>query len=128
MAPENGFMTAAETHQEWADAETALRARPRSAEEIAGDLTPAEEADIAAQDERLAVASAATSAAHRAVAAAEETADWRSPNGRERERHEEAVRALTRIARAEEDVLGERNRLHTRIGEARQARRQEAAR
>jgi len=126
--PENGFMTAAETRQEMVDMEAELRARPRSAEEIAGDLTPAEEAAIAAMDDRLAAASAATAAAHRAVAAAEETADWRSPNGRERERHEEAERALTRIASAEEDVLGERNRLHTRIGEARQARRQEAAR
>jgi hypothetical protein len=126
--PENGFMTAAETRQEMVDMEAELRARPRSAEEIAGDLTPSEEAAIAAMDDRLAAASAATAAAHRAVAAAEETADWRSPNGRERERHEEAERALTRIASAEEDVLGERNRLHTRIGEARQARRQEAAR
>jgi hypothetical protein len=126
--PENGFMSPAETHKEWADAEAALRARPRSAEEIAGDLTPTEEAEIIALDDRLAVASAATAAAHRAVAAAEETADWRSPNGRERKRHEDAVRALTRATSDEEDALGERNRLHTRIGEASQARRQEAAR
>jgi len=126
--PENGFMTAAETRQEWVAAEAALHARPRSAEEIAGDLTPAEEAEIAAMDAQLAAASAATAAASRAVAAAEEVPGWRSPNGRERERHEEAERALPRVARAEEDVLGERNRLHARIGEARQARRQEAAR
>jgi hypothetical protein len=126
--PENGFMTAAENHQEMVDMEAALHARPRSAEEVAGDLTPDEEKAVAAMDGRLAAASAATSAAHRAVAAAEETADWRGPNGRERERHEEAERALTRIASAEQDVLGERNRLHARIGGARQARRQEAAR
>jgi hypothetical protein len=122
----NGFWTKEEQRAEMVSVEAALRARPRSAEEIAGDLTPDEEKAVAAMDDRLAAASAATSAAHRGVVAAEETADWRSPNGRELERHEEAVRALTRIARAEEDVLGEWNRLHTRIGEARQARRQGA--
>jgi chromosome segregation ATPase len=126
--PENGFMTAAETHKEWVDAEAELRARLRSAEEIAGDLTPSEEAAIAAMEKQLAAAADATNAARRALAAAQDAVPvWRKPIGREQATIDEAERALPRIARAEEDVLGERNRLHTRIGEARQARRQAAA-
>ena len=125
--PENGFMTAAETRQEWVVAEAALHARPRSAEEIAGDLSPEETAEIDAMEKQLASAADATNAARRALAAAQDAVPgWRKAIGREQATIDEAERALPRVARAEEDVLGERNRLHARIGEARQARRQAA--
>jgi predicted nucleic acid-binding Zn-ribbon protein len=129
MPDANGFWTPAEQRAEMVDAEAALHARPRSAEEVAGDLNPEETVEIEAMEKQLAAAAAATNAARRALAAAQDAVpDWRKPIGREQSTIDEAERALPRIARAEEDVLGERNRLHTRIGEARQARRQEAAR
>ena len=128
MPDANGFWTPAEQRAEMISAEAALLAR-RSAEEIAGDLTPAEEAEIAAMEKQLAAAADASNAARRALAAAQDAVPgWRKPIGREQATIDEAERALPRVARAEEDVLGERNRLHARIGEARQARRQEAAR
>jgi hypothetical protein len=128
MPDANGFWTPAEQRAEMVSAEAALLAR-RDPEQLAGEPTPEEAAEIAAMDDRLAAAADASNAARRALAAAQDAVPgWRKPIGREQATIDEAERALPRVARAEEDVLGERNRLHTRIGEARQARRQEAAR
>jgi hypothetical protein len=129
MSPDaNGFWTEAERRAEMVSAEAALLAR-RAPEELAGELTPEETAEIDAMEKQLAAAADATNAARRALAAAQDAVPgWRKAIGREQATLEDAERALPRAARAEEDVLGERNRLHERIGAARQARRQEAAR
>ena len=124
--PENGILTAVE-RQKWLAAEAALRARPRSAEEIAGDLTPAEEAEIIAQDERLAAACAATRAAQQALTAARGPGIL-TPHGPVFVGGTEVRKALAAATTAEETALVERVRLHTRLGTGRQARRQEAAR
>jgi hypothetical protein len=125
--PENGLTRAAERRQEFVDAEAALRARPRSAEEIAGDLTPAEEAEIIAHDERLAAAKVATQAVQQALTAA------RGPgiltlSGAVVAAGAKDRQALAAATTAEETALVNRVRLHEQIGAARQARRQEAAR
>ena len=126
--PENGILTAVE-RQEWVDAEAALRARPRSAEEIAGDLTPAEEAEIIAHDERLAAAKVATQAVQQALIAARGPRILTRDSGAVAARQErQAMTALAAATTAEETALVERVRLHTRLGTGRQARRQEAAR
>ena len=124
--PENGMLTAVE-RQEWVDAEAALRARPRSAEEIAGDLTPAEEAEIIAHDERLAAAKVATQAVHQALTAARGPGIL-TPHGPVFVGGTEVRKALAAATTAEETALVNRVRLHEQIGAARQARRQEAAR
>jgi phage-related tail fiber protein len=127
--PENGLTPAAKRRQEFVDAEAALRARPRSTEEIAGDLTPAEEAEIIAQDERLVAASAATQAAQQALTAARAPV-WTRGDGAvvAARQARQAQQARAAAATAEETALVERVRLHERIGASRQARRQEAAR
>jgi hypothetical protein len=126
--PENGLTPAAKRRQEFVDAEAALRARPRSAEEIAGDLTPAEEAEIVAQDERLAAASAATQAARQALTAALAPVWTRDGAVVAARQAQQAQQALTAATTAEETARVDRVRLHEQIGSSRQARRQEAAR
>ena len=117
--PENGLMTAAETHKEWIDAEAALRARPRPAEEIAGDLTAAEE--IAAADARLAAARAATQAAQQALTAARGPGILTS-HGSVFAGGTEETQALAAAVDAEQALLVERTRLHERINAQRFAR------
>jgi hypothetical protein len=124
--PENGLTSAAKRRQEFVDAEAALRALARSAEEIAGDLTPSEEAEIIAQDERLVAASAATQAAQQVLTAALAPVWTRDGAVVAARQAQQAQQARAAAATAEETALVERVRLHERIGASRQARREAA--
>jgi hypothetical protein len=126
--PENGFMTPAETRAEYLAAEAALLAR-RSPAELAGEMTGEEIAANAASDAALAEAVAAHAAADAALFAANAATDgWREPTGREAGRIAEAERTVRTAAAAEAEARLDWSALQTRIGQARQARRNEAER
>lgn len=121
--PENGFMTAAETHAEWVAAEAALRAR-RDPAQLAGEPTPEEAAQLAAVDARLALTRTAFGEAVRAVVQAQDGIEgWRPVTTKEAERIADLERTQARASRDEEDALLARNRLSVAIGAAGAARR-----
>jgi hypothetical protein len=111
-----------------AAAEAALLSR-RSPEELAGDSTPEEAAEIAAMEERLDAARAVSGAARVAIVAAQRAIDvWRPPTPQEATNLEKARIALPPAERAERDLLVARTRLHERINAARRVRREAAGR
>ncbi len=129
MPDQNGFMTIGETRQEFADAEARLLARPRSAYEIAGDLTPEEASATEAGYAALDTATDALAAARAELADANAAGEgWREPSAREAARIDDAERALRRATAAEEEARLDSNALQTRIGRARQERRNGADR
>ena len=85
------------------------------------ELYAAEEAEIIAQDARLAAARAATQAAVQALTAARGPGILTS-HGSAFAGGTEETRALAAATSAEQDALVDRNSLHTRINAARAAR------